>query len=139
MDLYTHRVAYYETDRMGVAHHSNYIRWMEEARVDFLERIGWPYGKMEELGVLSPVIAVNCEYKKSTTFDDLVSIRVTVREARPVKTVIGYVMTNAKTGELVAVGESSHCYLNREGRPLSLKRALPDFLEKLQSLAEEKP
>ena len=47
-------------------------------------------------------------------------------------------MTNAKTGELVAVGESSHCYLNREGRPLSLKRALPDFLEKLQSLAEEK-
>ena len=138
MDLYTHRIAYYETDRMGVAHHSNYIRWMEEARVDFLERIGWPYGKMEELGVLSPVIAVNCEYKKSTTFDDLVSIRVTVREARPVKTVIGYVMTNAKTGELVAVGESSHCYLNREGRPLSLKRALPDFLEKLQSLAEEK-
>ena len=85
MDLYTHRIAYYETDRMGVAHHSNYIRWMEEARVDFLERIGWPYGKMEELGVLSPVIAVNCEYKKSTTFDDLVSIRVTVREARPVK------------------------------------------------------
>ena len=40
MDLYTHRVAYYETDRMGFAHHSNYIRWMEEARVDFLERIG---------------------------------------------------------------------------------------------------
>ena len=38
--MYTHKVQYYETDKMGITHHSNYIRWMEEARIDFLEKSG---------------------------------------------------------------------------------------------------
>ena len=41
MDDYIRRVNYYETDKMGITHHSNYVRWMEEARIDFLEKIGW--------------------------------------------------------------------------------------------------
>ena len=52
MDLhkgYNHTVQYYETDKMGITHHSNYIRWMEEARVDFLKQIGWDYDKLEEI------------------------------------------------------------------------------------------
>ena len=40
-EVYTHRVKYYETDKMGVTHHSNYVRWMEEARVDFMDKIGY--------------------------------------------------------------------------------------------------
>ena len=46
MKPYIHKVQYYETDKMGITHHSNYIRWMEEARVDFMEQIGWGYDKM---------------------------------------------------------------------------------------------
>lgn len=57
MTAYHHLVQYYETDRMGITHHSNYIRWMEEARVHFLAEIGWPYDKLEEAGIISPV---NC-------------------------------------------------------------------------------
>lgn len=41
MQKYRHIVQYYETDKMGITHHSNYIRWMEEARIDFLRQIGW--------------------------------------------------------------------------------------------------
>ena len=48
MKPYIHKVQYYETDKMGITHHSNYIRWMEEARVDFMEQIGWGYDKMED-------------------------------------------------------------------------------------------
>ena len=55
---FRHTVQYYETDKMGIAHHSNYIRWMEEARVDLLSKIGWDYDHMEALGVFSPVTAV---------------------------------------------------------------------------------
>ena len=44
MEPYVHVVQYYETDKMGITHHSNYIRWMEEARIDFLRQIGWDYG-----------------------------------------------------------------------------------------------
>ena len=68
MEPYRHTVQYYETDRMGITHHSNYIRWMEEARIDFLERIGWGYDKLEREGIVSPVTALDCKYKASTTF-----------------------------------------------------------------------
>ena len=75
MENYLHKVKYYETDKMGVTHHSNYIRWMEEARVDFLDKIGFSYRKLEEMGAISPVIGVECEYKISTQFDDIVEIK----------------------------------------------------------------
>lgn len=52
MKKYRHTVQYYETDRMGIVHHSNYIRWMEEARIDFLKQIGWGYEKLETRGVI---------------------------------------------------------------------------------------
>lgn len=74
MQKYRHIVQYYETDKMGITHHSNYIRWMEEARIDFLRQIGWDYAKLESIGIISPVIAVNCKYKKSTTFEDVMTL-----------------------------------------------------------------
>ena len=52
--IFQHKVQYYETDRMGITHHSNYVRWMEEARVHFLEQIGWGYDRLESSGILSP-------------------------------------------------------------------------------------
>ena len=54
MKPYTKTAKYYETDQMGVIHHSNYIRWMEEARVDMLNQIGYPYRRFEEMGYISP-------------------------------------------------------------------------------------
>ena len=76
MSIYKHTVQYYETDRMGITHHSNYIRFMEEARVDFLKNIGWGYDKLEEDGGVSPVVSVNCNYKKTTTFADVIEINI---------------------------------------------------------------
>src|SRR5699024_6892716 len=52
MHAYLHTVQYYETDQMGITHHSNYIRWMEEARVVFLDEVGWGYDKLEEMGLI---------------------------------------------------------------------------------------
>lgn len=135
---YIHRVHYYETDRMGVTHHSNYIRMMEEARVDFMEQLGWPYAKMEELGVLSPVTAVNLRYIAPTTFDDRVEVRVFVKSFNGVKLIIRYEMV--KAGEppvTVLTGESEHVFLNREGRFVRMKREMPEFTQLLMDLAEE--
>ena len=56
---YRHRVQYYETDQMKVVHHSNYIRWFEEARTDFLEKSGFSYAWMEEQGIIIPVLSVS--------------------------------------------------------------------------------
>ena len=99
---YKHTVRYYETDKMGITHHSNYIRWMEEARVDFLKQIGWSYEKLEADGVISPVTAIDCRYKASTTFPDEITIAVSVAEYRGVRLKFRYEMTDAAKDKLAA-------------------------------------
>ena len=137
MKKYIHKVKYYETDKMGITHHSNYIRWMEEARVDYLDQIGLGYKKMEEDGIISPVIGVECDYKVSTTFDDRVEIDVKVEEFKGVKLIIGYVMTNIDTNEVVLVGRTKHCFLDRDSKPIILKKSFPEIDKKLRDLVNK--
>lgn len=136
MEPYLHHVQYYETDRMGITHHSNYIRWMEEARVAFLEELGWGYEKLEDMGIVSPVTQAACEFKKPTTFSDVVEITVEVREYRGVRLLLSYRMVNERTKELVAEGTSGHCFLNREGQVMILKKEHPEFDKILKELAQ---
>lgn len=137
MKQYIHKVNYYETDKMGITHHSNYIRWMEEARVDFLETIGFGYDKLEKDGIISPVIGIECDYKEPTTFCDEVLIEVNVKEFKGVRLIIEYIMTNNKTGNIVLKGLSKHCFLNKDNLPIILKKVFPELDNKLKQLAEE--
>ena len=136
MEKYVHKVNYYETDKMGVTHHSNYIRWMEEARIYFLDKIGFGYKKLEDDGIISPVIGIECDFKTPTTFDDEVEILVGVEEFKGVKLIIKYEMYNKKTKELVLVGKTKHCFLDNNNRPIALKKQFPKFDEKLRSLVD---
>ena len=132
--MYQHTVHYYETDKMGVAHHSNYIRWMEEARVAYLDSIGWDYARVEEEGIVSPVLGIECEYKSFTRFSDVVSIRVWVARYTGVRLFFGYEMTNAE-GKTVFTARSEHCFMDPRGRVLRLKRDCPRLDAVLQGLA----
>lgn len=134
MENYVHKVQYYETDRMGITHHSNYIRWMEEARVYFLNNNGCGYSEIEKLGFSSPVLGIECNYKKTTTFDDVVEIEIKLAEYNSVKMVYEYVMTNRTTGEVAFTGKSSHCFINGEGRPINLKKYVPEIDEKIYKM-----
>ena len=134
---YRRRVHYHETDKMGITHHANYIKWMEEARIAFLDTIGYGYARLEQDGLISPVVEVKCRYKRPTTFDDTVLVQVWVEEFKGVRLTIGYRMTNAATGEVVLTGRTLHCFTNAEGRPVMLRRQFPQFAEVLTALAEE--
>ncbi|MBQ7943639.1 MAG: acyl-CoA thioesterase [Lachnospiraceae bacterium] len=134
MEYYQHKVQYYETDTMKIVHHSNYIRWMEEARVAFLESIGWGYDRLEKDGVVSPVTAVECKYKVSTRFPEVIRIAVTVEEFKGVKLKLRYEMLNADD-VVVFEGRSEHCFLDEKGNIVSLKRTYPELYEVFASLA----
>ena len=136
MEKYIHKVQYYETDKMGITHHSNYIRWMEESRVYFFEKIGYDYSRLEEEGIISPVVGVECNYKLSTKFEDTVEIQVKIKEFKGVKIVFEYLMKNSKTGEIVAEAMSKHCFVNKEGRPIILKKDFPELDKVLKELVE---
>ena len=129
MNSYKHQVQYYETDKMGITHHSNYIRWMEEARIDFLKQIGWSYDELERSGIISPVIRVDCQYKVTTTFYDIIIIQVWVKEISGAKLKIGYEMKNNDV--VVCTGYSKHCFLNKENRIISIKKLYPEFYNAL--------
>ena len=134
MKKYIHKVNYYETDKMGITHHSNYIRWMEEARIDFLEQIGLGYKKLEVDGIISPVIHVECDYKLPTTFDDKIKIDVAVEEFKGAKLIIKYTMTNTETKEVVLVGKTKHCFVDKNNKPIILKKSFPEVDKKLREL-----
>ena len=127
MSRYIHKVKYYETDKMGITHHSNYIRFMEEARMNFLSELGYPMKRLEAEGITSPVISVSCEYKKTTTYDDSIEIEVTLVKYTGVKLSLSYVMKNVDTEAVVAVGASSHCFIDKNGMPIAVKKYFPDF------------
>ena len=135
MNTYTHKVQYYETDKMGVVHHSNYIRWMEEARVAFLDENGYGYVRLEADGIISPVTGIECQYKRPVRFGDAVMIRVTIAEYRGVRLVIRYEMTDAADGSVVLTGSSMHCFTDAGGRPIILKKHFPAFDGVLRCLA----
>ena len=124
---YEHHAKYYETDQMGIIHHSNYIKWMEEARMDLMDQIGLSYKQMEEMEIISPVLSVSCEYHSMVHFDDTVVIETKITRYNGIKMDVEYRMTVKETGELRTTGKSSHCFLNRSGRPISLKRSYPEI------------
>ena len=132
--MYKHYVQYYETDKMGVTHHSNYIRFMEEARVDFFKNIGFDYFEFEKCGIVSPVVGLNnIKFKRPSTAGDTLEIEVSVKAMTTVIFTIQYVMKKEDT--VVFTGESDHCLLSNEGKivPLSDKR-IEALVKKLQEL-----
>ena len=130
--IYIHQAQYYETDQMGIIHHSNYIRWMEEARIAYMDEMDFPYRAVEEAGIISPVLAVECEYRSMTHFGDRVAVEVKLTSFNGIKYTLSYMMRDETTGEVRAQGTSKHCYLNRDGRPVTIKKALPALYGKMQ-------
>lgn len=123
---------------MGITHHSNYIRWMEEARVDFLAQMGWDYAKLESLGIVSPVTAVDCKYMISTTFAEKITITVSIAEFKGVRLKLAYTMKNTE-GKVVCQAHSEHCFLDTSGNLIRLKKNFPEFYEALCGYAGSAP
>lgn len=114
---------------MGITHHSNYIRIMEEARIDYLDKLGWGFDKIEADGVVSPVVSVECKYKSPTTFKDIVEVEVNICNMSELKFEFNYTMR--KDGKLIAEGHSVHCF-TENGRPVVIERRLPELYERIK-------
>ena len=124
MYVYRRKAQYHETDRMGIIHHANYIKWMEEARIEFMDSIGLTYREMEDMGITSPVVSVNVEYKKQVEFGDKVEIRISVAKYDGAVLELEYEIYNITKDELCTVAQSRHCFLH-DDRLVSLKKELP--------------
>lgn len=130
MFTYKHIVKYYECDKMGVTHHSNYIRFMEEARIEWMDQLGYGFERMEAEAVVSPVITISCNYKHPTTFKDEIKIDLKVKEMSQLKISFEYVMT--VFDRVVCTATSTHCFIENN-RPVSLEKRFPELYKLILS------
>ena len=115
------RVRYAETDQMGVAHNSNYLVWFEVGRSEFCRAVGYPYSRIEEEGFVLVVAEATVRYKRPARYDDPLIVRSAVTKIGRRVCRFGYSILHAETGELIAVGATTHVVVDREsGRPTSL-------------------
>jgi acyl-CoA thioester hydrolase len=74
------RVRYAETDQMGFVYHSNYFPYFESARAESIRQLGFTYADMEQIGIIMPVIEVHCRYLRPALYDDLLTVKVILKE-----------------------------------------------------------
>ena len=129
--MYKHRVNYYETDAMGVTHHSNYVRWMEEARIYMMDKLNFSYKRLNQIGIGSPVLEYTCKIKHSADFDDEIEIRLRCTEYNSVRLTIDYEMY--KDQKLIATGETKHCFINEKGVPIRLNKDCKELDEVIKA------
>ena len=137
MESYRRTAQYHETDQMGIIHHANYVKWMEEARVDFMNQLGFGYDEIERRGVVVPVIGISIDYKKPVRFSETFEVAVRVERYNGKILELGYVIRNLTQGTLCTLAGSKHCFL-QNGRMVSPKTALPELDAILTKLLEEK-
>ena len=129
MFTFSRKANYHETDKMGIIHHSNYIKWMEEARIAYMESLGYGFDKVEEKGIVSPVAGISITYKTPVLFNEVVDIQITLTRYSGVVQEVSYTFVKHNTGELCATATSKHCYL-KDGKVVNLKHEIPE-LDKL--------
>ena len=123
------RIRYGETDQMGVVYHGNYAQYLEMARVEWLRDLGISYKKMEEEGVMLPVIDLSIKYVKPALYDDLITVKVFLKKKPAVRIEFDYEITN-EVGELLATANTVLVFMDmKRKRPMKC----PDILlEKLE-------
>lgn len=133
---YKRKVQYYETDKMSIVHHSNYIRWFEEARTEYMLENGINYDNVEKNeGVMMPVLEINCKYKQGAKYNDIVNIETSIAEFNGVKLVFEYIVTDSDKNILVT-GSSVHCFVDMEFKPLRINKTHTKLYDKLKALTK---
>ena len=122
------RVRFAETDQMGVAHHSAWIVWLEEARVEWLRERGLSYRELEDSGTSLAVSEVQVRYRSAARFDDLIQIRARLEESRSRSFRFSYTVIRTSDGTLLADAVTRHTPVDRDGRAVRMRQ---DWLERI--------
>jgi len=126
VEPFRRKVNYYETDRMNIVHHSNYARYLEEARLDYMIKVGIAYDELEKKGIIIPVLELHDRYIKSIGFGDTIEVHVHITKLTAVRFRVQYEIFNVETGELVHTAETAHAFVNDKFAPLNLKKHFPE-------------
>ena len=119
-------VRYYETDQMGFVHHSNFLKYFEKARIDWLDSIGLSYSKMEKRGLILPVVKANVKFIHPAFFGDTLEILLNINLPPTVKLDFDYVVFN-QDEKKIATGSTTIAFLDSDSRkPIRCPKEISD-------------
>jgi acyl-CoA thioester hydrolase len=123
-------VRYAETDRMGIVHHSNYAIWFEAGRTDFIKKAGISYSKIEERGIMLPLIELKCNFKSPANYEDDIIIKTSIKEMSFTRIKFYYeAVRNIDKPVILSTGETMHVWTDKNLKPVNLKKYSPDLYE----------
>jgi acyl-CoA thioester hydrolase len=130
---YKFRVSYPDTDKMGTMHHANYVKYYETARWELFRSIGVPYSRVEEAGIMCPVIKMSFKFIKITRYDELLTVKTTLKAIKGVRVWLSYKLYNEQN-ELINEAETELAFVGlNDWKPC----AAPDFLLKAIELHKD--
>ena len=124
-----YRVKFFDTDTMGVVHHSNYIRWFETGRVEFLRALNLSLNEMMNDGIVFPIIEVNAKFHSPARFDDVLEIETTALELTRAKMKFSYAIRRQGDEKILADGSSTNVFTH-DGKICRLPEKFFDKLVK---------
>lgn len=129
------KTRYVESDQMGVIHHSNYLIYMEQARLDWLDALGFSYSKMEENNVMLPVYKIDIRYKNPMKFGEEITVKTTLKNVPTTRVEFEYEIVNQE-GKMCATANLTLVFTN--GSSFRPTKPLPDFLKACEKLFVDK-
>ena len=122
------RIAYADTDRMGVVYYANYFILFERGRTELMRGLGLRYKDLEEKRKLFlPAVEASCRYLAPARYDDLISVRTSVVELGAASITFSYEVVNAETKKALAHGSTRHPFVGPDWKPARV----PNDLRKL--------
>ena len=144
------RVRYQETDQMGVVYHANYVNWFEVGRTEWVRAFGFPYTKLEEQGLLIPVIDLQVKFNVPAKYDDLIVVCTRLAEVSPLRLTFesqirrlhtetfeaAYYSIDELPGECLVTGSTKHVWVDKQFNPVRLNRQAPEIYNRLKAQVE---
>ena len=124
------RVIYADTDAMGVVYHTNYIKWFEVGRNEFMRQLGVPYTELGKLGLNLPLIEVHCDYLKFATYDQLLTIETGLDYIRKARIKFNSRIWDENKESMLVEGYTVHVCTNHEGKIRRIPKLLLELINK---------
>lgn len=131
---HTLRSRYSETDQMGYVYYGRYLEYFEVARTEMIRSVGFPYRKLEEQGIMLPVVESHVKYKAPLFYDDEITIQIQLFDMPAVKLETYYKMFTHRSDQLHAAGKVALCFM--DGMTRKPCRAPESFLSRLQEATQ---
>ncbi|MCG8482676.1 MAG: acyl-CoA thioesterase [Clostridia bacterium] len=129
------KVRYQETDMMGVVYHANYLVWFEVGRTELFEKV-YPYARLESEGAMLPVVECSCKFKSPARYGEVVEINASFEELKSASLTIYYEVRRKEDQELLVTGMTKHAFVNKELKPIKVRKDLPEFWEAITAVKE---